>query len=512
MNHPSPHRVGPRIRALILLVAFLGTDPHPLALPTDGRLQGTIPKAPDSLFSIPFPRTVDYRPRQGSVVAADIDGDGRQDLVVSIPSGQILVVRPDGSRAPGWPRTFEDLTQPAYPVGDPAVGDLDGDGSPEIVVCVVSGTSTRSNYLFALHADGTDLRMDDPNAPGWPISLLGSGTDVYTCSGTPTLLADLDGDGSLDVIRGMSKGTILAFDHTGRPLPGWPVRLDPDPPGRTLEVNADLVAADLNGDGKQDLVFVESGLAPRLAALSFDPIAGRMVPVPGFPVSLEEIVDRQAPAVADLDGDGSPEIVQATSPNQGDMIEPAPEPAVGPAFPAEVHVLRSDGTIWSSAPGWPRPLQSGATWGSVLADLNDDGFPEILQADGTDLVGFDAVGDTLPGFPIVVHRDFVRSQSLEMSPWIVGDLNGDRRPDLLQVWSNQYAGSSYLRVFGLRATGGAMRGFPFDANGMLAASRPVLADLSGDGVNDLVMLVADGGNGGWILKAWDLGSLVRKIR
>ena len=57
-----------------------------------------------------------------------------------------------------------------------------------------------------------------------------------------------------------------------------------------------------------------------------------------------------------------------------------------------------------------------------------------------------------------------------------------------------------------------MRGFPFDANGMLAASRPVLADLSGDGVNDLVMLVADGGNGGWILKAWDLGSLVRKIR
>jgi len=47
---------------------------------------------------------------------------------------------------------------------------------------------------------------------------------------------------------------------------------------------------------------------------------------------------------------------------------------------------------------------------------------------------------------------------------------------------------------------------------MLAASRPVLADLSGDGVSDLVMLVADGGNGGWILAAWDLGSLGPKIR
>jgi len=46
---------------------------------------------------------------------------------------------------------------------------------------------------------------------------------------------------------------------------------------------------------------------------------------------------------------------------------------------------------------------------------------------------------------------------------------------------------------------------------MLACSRPVLADLSGDGVNDLVMLVGDGANGGWILVAWDLGSRARKV-
>lgn len=505
MVHPSPHRVRPRFRALISFVwlglgAFLsaaGRDA--LAASIDPRLPGSIPKAPlyVSGFPIPFPRTVDFRPRQGAVVAADIDRDGRKDLVVTIPSGQVLVVRPDGSRAPGWPRTFEGLTQPAYPVGEPAVGDLDGDGAPEIVTCVVSGTPMRRNFLYALRADATDL-------PGWPVEVRDGGSGYYSCSNVATLLADLDGNGSLDVVQGMSRGTIAAFDRAGRPLPGWPVRLGPDPQGRTREVNADLATADLNGDGGQDLVFVESAAQPRLAAFSGD---GRLLP--GFPMTLQETTNLQAPAAGDLDGDGRPELAQATMPYEGDVIEPSPEPGTGPAVPAALHVLRADG---SSAPGWPRPLRSGAPWGAILTDANGDGLLEILQQDGDELVGFDGAGNLLPGYPVVVHRDFVRSQSLEISPWVVGDLNGDRRPDLLQVWSNQYAGSSYLRVFGLRANGNPIRGFPFDADGMLGASRPVLADLAGDGTNDLVMLVADGGNGGWILAAWDLETQVRSLR
>jgi hypothetical protein len=145
----------------------------------------------------------------------------------------------------------------------------------------------------------------------------------------------------------------------------------------------------------------------------------------------------------------------------------------------------------------------------VIADLNFDGLQDILQQDGDQLFGFDEDGSILQGFPVIVHREFVRSQSLEITPWVVGDLNGDRRPELVQAMSNQYAGSSYLRIFGLRAAGQPIRGFPFDAPGMLAASRPVLTDLNGDRINDLVMLVADGGNGGWRLAAWDLGTLVR---
>ena len=503
MFHNSPHRVRPHLQALIAIAALglgvllLPAGRPPSAVPVDTKLQGSVPKAPTlaSGFPIPFWRTVDFRPRQGSVVAADLTGDGRRDLVVSVPNGRVVVYRSDGSRVPGWPRTFDDLAQPAFPVGDAGVGDLDGDGSPDIVTCVVSGAPMRRNYLYAMRVDGTDL-------PGWPIEMRDTGSDYFSCSSVPTLLTDLDGDGNLDVIRAMNRGIILAFDRQGRALPGWPVRLGPDSNGRIREIGADLLTVDLEGDHHKDLVFVESGLGPRLAAVSGD---GRLLP--GFPVSLPEIIDRDAPAAADLDGDGRLELVQATLPFYGDLIEPLPEPSAGGALiPAALHVIRPDG---SSRPGWPRQLQLGASWGAVLADLDGDGLPEILQQDGDQLLGFDGAGNSLPGFPVTLHRDFVRSQSLTTTPWVVGDLNGDRRPDLLQVWSSLYAGSSYMRVFGLRPAGNPLRGFPFDADGMLSASRPVLTDLNGDGVNELVMLVSDGGNGGWRLMAWDLGSLLR---
>ncbi|MGH9748540.1 MAG: FG-GAP repeat domain-containing protein, partial [Candidatus Polarisedimenticolia bacterium] len=425
-----------------------------------GALRNAPPQA--SGFPIPYFRTADYRTRIGAVVPADVDRDGAMEIVVTIPSGLVTVIGRGGAVRPGWPRTFETLEQPAYPLGAPAAGDLDGDGRDEIVACVLAGPGGASSRLFAFGDDGADL-------PGWPVALDGA------CAATSVLLADFDGDGASEIAHALSDGTIAAFDGDGRPLPGWPHRLGPDASGRLRAVNAELTASDLDGDGSDDLVLVESGLGPRLAAISG---AGRMLP--GFPQRLPEVTELQAPAAADLDGDGRPEIVQSTQPFVGDTIaEPValakPDPTE-PAIPAALRVLRADGT---AVPGWPVGLAEGAAWGAVVTDLTGDGTPEILQQDGDLLAGFDVSGSPLPGFPIDLRRELKRSQSLERSPWSVADLNADGAADLLQLQGNLYAGGTILRVFGIRNGGHSLRGFPFDAEGLLAASRPAVLDLSG---------------------------------
>jgi FG-GAP-like repeat len=502
MSPRSPRRTEPRpagrtsrlLLALAACVAFSGPGPVPAASSGGYSLPGQIPKAPAFAtgFPVPFHRTTDPRPREGTVTAADLDGDGHPELIVTIPAGLVTVLRPDGTVLPGWPRQFDDLPQPAYPYGEPGIGDLDGDGIPDVVTCVVSGGYPPRSYLYAMHADGGDLA-------GWPVEVDVPGAGGVACSPAATLIADLDGDGMMEVARGMSLGVVVAYDGDGRPLPGWPVRLGPDATGHLRGINADLATGDLDGDGRMEVVFIESGLAPRMVAVS-----GTGHILHGFPRSIPEVVGRQAPVAGDLDGDGIPELVQATFPVSDQGV--VPEPGVEPAAPASLHVLRADGT---PLPGWPRTLDAGGPWGSLLLDVDGDGRTDILQQDGDRLDALDASGARLPGFPHVVHRDFLRAQTVEQSPWVISDLDGDGRPDFLQVRSDIYDGASYLRVFGLRNSGQTLKGFPFEVGGLLSASRPVLADLDGDGVDDLILLATEGTNGSWTLLAWDLGGLQR---
>jgi len=315
------------------------------------------------------------------------------------------------------------------------------------------------------------------------------------------LVTDLDGDGRAEVVRAIGTSEIWAFDGWGRPLPGWPFRPGPDALGRRLSINAAPRAADLDGDGRPEVLIVESGLAPRLLAID-----GMGLLLPRFPIQLHEIVDRQAPAAGDLDGDGLAEIVQATLPFIGDLLLPPQSLTVestgpGPGIPAALHSLKHDGSEMS---GWPFPLGAGAAWGALLADVDGDGRPEVLQGDGNELYAIDAGGSLVPGFPLTVRRTFNRSQGEQASQWLVTDLDLDGRLEFLQARSNLYAGSTQLRLLAMRQGGQPARGFPFTLDGLQAASHPIALDLTGDRRPEVAILATEGTNGGWRLLAWDL--------
>ncbi|MBM3840844.1 MAG: VCBS repeat-containing protein [Verrucomicrobia bacterium] len=139
---------------------------------------------------MPFPNTPSGRANQAQgVVIADMDGAGLPDLVVSASdiggtrTGGVVVFRSTGSRtfAPGttYPTTF-------FRNGMGAVGDLNGDGHPDVVV---TGATSGDSLAYFLN--------DGSGGLGAPVYIPHTGA-------VGLALGDLtrSGPGTLDVVVG----------------------------------------------------------------------------------------------------------------------------------------------------------------------------------------------------------------------------------------------------------------------------------------------------------------------
>ncbi len=176
----------------------------------------------------------------------DLDGDGIKEIVFwtgrtdpSVPSRGVAVLKGDGTITPGWPQ----VTNAIGNFG-PAIGDLDGDGLPEVVASTVGGAGTGilGGGVYVWRHDGTPL-------PGWPKFI------DFTGFARLPVVGDVDGDGLGDVVAvgGTSflpqDTVVYAWKATGELVAGFPIMIPARSPG------GPAIIADIDRDGIVDLGF-----------------------------------------------------------------------------------------------------------------------------------------------------------------------------------------------------------------------------------------------------------------
>ncbi len=346
----------------------------------------------------------------GQVAAADLGGGIGVALFVGTGPGRIAGFDAHGRPLAGWPVTVPGfLPQPL-----PALGDIDGDGRPDVV-------ASTGDRVVAYHADATPVT-------GFPVMLPATTTEVA--------LADLDGQPGMEIVVGAA-GSLYVLDGQGQVVTGWPVSA-----GLTRPPVVGLLAPFATPSivaiaGAQMSAYAPDG-APRWGPRDLGGAA------------------LGAPALGDLDGDGALDIVVPTSaPNLAAFDSlgmplagwpaalaspPSGHPVIGPldaSGRAAALVYRSGGLVAfddsaRAISGYPRP--GGVGPAPTLAEIDADGRTEILA--GTDSRWFfyiyDAGPDTWTGpaaWP-TARGNFARTGAAGVQAPVIEDLRPASVSDL----------------------------------------------------------------------------------
>jgi hypothetical protein len=162
---------------------------------------------PDSAAA---PLTEDYNVIENDVpnpVAADLDGDGRKEILYSSYDGRVHAYWLDRSEHGSWPYHVTNSGEGFFRfASEPIVADLDNDGKAEVIFTTwTQKGSNAAGQLIILHWDGTLL---------YAVDLPRSTEDSDGALGAPTL-AHLDGGADYQIVVGTINTGLVAYTLPG---------------------------------------------------------------------------------------------------------------------------------------------------------------------------------------------------------------------------------------------------------------------------------------------------------
>lgn len=474
------------------------SSPGLVDLDGDGRLEIVAPYYSTFVFDATGHRLGRGRAGKGRVyppaVVADLEGDGITDIVAAGGEGTVAGYEFRGGRLlrkDGWPASTRSGGQRPETRGL-AAADLDGDGRVE-VVATTTNTSPRGAQVFVFNARGHLFQPAGGHSPAWPRynRLRGHGNDLrfnkvgnhgYGAYGENVGIGNIDDDPELEIITTFDNHQINAFNQDGTSILAspWFTNRASGAEGRRMGWGQLIRWAD-----------------PKVERRHYHLHRGDW-PSPARTPWLQWTAS--PPSVADLDGDGRNEVVGL--PNVEKHIPYRTQAHAfmvldGAYGDGSRSARRHPG--FETLPLSNRPVHRGSDWypptgipAPTVVDLTGDGRPEIVSA----LPGGKVYAVGPDG-----HRQWSwtyapRRSKTYASEVVAADLNKDGSPELVlgtYALRSRAGRLVVLSADGRRLSVTRLRHQRRDGNGIGVAAAPSIGDLTGNGTLEIVLTTFDHG-------------------